>query len=107
MVGKIDGALGFAQQVVDSGALYFKANPAVAEAAMVTGVARRAVNLPKSRVFEPAVSAETPMASSSPGEATVCTSLPLISRAPVVESVTWASFLLQRFRYPFPAALSL
>ena len=31
MVGKIDGALAFAQQVVDSGALYFKDNPAVAE----------------------------------------------------------------------------
>ena len=31
IVGKIDGALKFAQQVVDSGALYFKANPAVAE----------------------------------------------------------------------------
>jgi hypothetical protein len=31
MVSKIDGALAFAQQVVDSDALYFKANPAVAE----------------------------------------------------------------------------
>jgi hypothetical protein len=29
--GKIDGALAFAQQVADSGALYFRANPAVTE----------------------------------------------------------------------------
>ena len=29
VVANIDAALGFAQQVVDSGALYFKANPAV------------------------------------------------------------------------------
>ena len=31
IVGKIDGALAFAQQVVESGAQFFKANPAVAE----------------------------------------------------------------------------
>ena len=31
IVGKIDGALAFAQQVVDSGAQFFRANPAVAE----------------------------------------------------------------------------
>jgi SAM-dependent methyltransferase len=31
IVGKVDGALKFAQQVVDSGARYFQANPAVAE----------------------------------------------------------------------------
>jgi Predicted methyltransferase regulatory domain/Methyltransferase domain len=31
MVGKIEGAVGFAKQVVDSGALYFRANPAVGE----------------------------------------------------------------------------
>ena len=31
IVGKIDGALKFAQQVVDSGAKYFQANPAVAD----------------------------------------------------------------------------
>jgi hypothetical protein len=31
MIGKIESALKFAQQVVDSGALYFRANPAVAE----------------------------------------------------------------------------
>ena len=31
IVGKIDGALAFAKQVVDSGAQFFKANPAVAE----------------------------------------------------------------------------
>ena len=31
IVGKIDGALKFAQQVVDSGAHYFRANPAVAQ----------------------------------------------------------------------------
>ena len=31
MIGKINDALKFAQQVVDSGALYFRANPAVAE----------------------------------------------------------------------------
>jgi hypothetical protein len=31
MVGKIEGAVSFAKQVVDSGALYFRANPAVGE----------------------------------------------------------------------------
>ena len=31
IVSRIDGALTFAQQVVDSGAIYFRANPAVAE----------------------------------------------------------------------------
>lgn len=31
IVNKIDGALAFAQQVVDSGALYFQANPAIAQ----------------------------------------------------------------------------
>ena len=31
MVGKIEGAISFAKQVVDSGALYFRANPAVGE----------------------------------------------------------------------------
>jgi hypothetical protein len=31
MVGKIEGAVNFAKQVVDSGALYFRANPAVGE----------------------------------------------------------------------------
>jgi hypothetical protein len=31
MVGKIEGAISFAKQVVDSGALYFRANPAVRE----------------------------------------------------------------------------
>jgi len=31
VVGKIDGAVSFAKQVVDSGALYFRANPAVGE----------------------------------------------------------------------------
>ena len=31
MMAKLDGAMAFAQQVIDSGALYFRANPAVAE----------------------------------------------------------------------------
>ena len=31
MVAKLDGALAFAQQVIDSGALYFRSNPAVGE----------------------------------------------------------------------------
>src|SRR5688572_10205841 len=31
MLGKVDGALAFAKQVVDSGALYFTANPVVGE----------------------------------------------------------------------------
>ena len=31
MIGKIEGAVSFAKQVVDSGALYFRANPAVRE----------------------------------------------------------------------------
>ena len=31
MVAKVDGAVTFAQQVIDSGALYFRANPAVVE----------------------------------------------------------------------------
>ena len=31
MVAKVDGAVAFAQQVIDSGALYFRANPAVGE----------------------------------------------------------------------------
>src|ERR1700730_3603397 len=31
ITGKIDGALAFTQRVVDSGAMYFRANPAVAE----------------------------------------------------------------------------
>ena len=31
LVAKVDGAVAFAQQVIDSGALYFRANPAVGE----------------------------------------------------------------------------
>ena len=31
ITGRIEGALSFAQQVVDSGALYFRGNPAVAK----------------------------------------------------------------------------
>ena len=31
MIGKVEGAVNFAKQVVDSGALYFRANPAVGE----------------------------------------------------------------------------